>query len=520
MNLGQLAEESFERLGERLTMIFEGEKHTNASSLEKARILQQAFTELGVEPDDAVAVCMTNHPAVLWSFQGIFRCGATAVPVMFQLSAPELRFVLEDTKAVGVITDATLLFKVREAVKNLDHIQFIAVLGGKSDPDANPAEFRLEEMLDGEPAHVLPDIDDDSTALMLYTSGTTGKPKGVMLSHNNLIAAAEAGSDAAEHHLWVGPRISVNVLPLAHMFGIGLMNTGLLAPKELEGYTVQMRWFEPESFMKHIQQYKATSTAAVPTMLSLILHHPKVDQYDLSSLKEVVVGAAPLPTELARGFMAKFGCMLREGYGMTESAAIGTINRTSWGYKPGSAGRALMNNRVEIHDDNDRALPPGERGEIVLQGPMVMKGYHNRPDATAETLKNGWLHTGDVGYLDEEGWLFIVDRKKDMIIRGGENIYPAELEEVLYKHPGVAEAAVVGIPDETYGEKVVAYVVRKKGAEASGPEIIGFMKQHLTAFKCPQEVQFIDMLPKSGVGKILRRGLKEKAATKAGQPAV
>jgi long-chain acyl-CoA synthetase len=517
MNLGQLAEESLERLGERLTMIFEGEKHTNLKSLEKARVVQQALIELGLEPGDACAVCMTNHPAVLWSFQGIFRSGATAVPLMFQLSAPEIRFVLEDTKAAGVITDATLLFKIREAAKDLDHIKFIIVLGGKSDPDAAAPEYRFEELLDGEPAHVLPDVDDDSTALMLYTSGTTGKPKGVMLSHANLIAAAEAGSDAAEHHLWEGPRISVNVLPLAHMFGIGIMNTGYLAPKELEAYVVQLRWFEPESFMKHIQQYKATSTAAVPTMLSMILNHPKVDQYDLSSLKEIVVGAAPLPQELARAFMDKYGCSLREGYGMTESAAIGTINRTSWGYKPGSAGKALCNNKVAIVDENDEFLPAGQRGEIVLQGPMIMKGYHNRPEATAETLRNGWLHTGDIGYLDEEGWLFIVDRKKDMIIRGGENIYPAELEDVLYRHPAVAEAAVVGLPDPVYGERVVAFVVKKKGQEASAAEIIGFMKKNVTSFKCPEEVQFIDMLPKSGVGKILRRELRDKAVAAAGR---
>jgi long-chain acyl-CoA synthetase len=250
-------------------------------------------------------------------------------------------------------------------------------------------------------------------------------------------------------------------------------------------------------------------------MLSLILNHPKVDQYDLSSLKDIVVGAAPLPTELARAFMDKFGCSLREGYGMTESAAIGTINRTSWGYKPGSAGKALMNNKVEIHDDEGNPLPPGVRGEIVLQGPMIMKGYHNRPEATAETLRDGWLHTGDIGYLDEEGWLFIVDRKKDMIIRGGENIYPAELEDVLYRHPAVAEAAIVGLPDPTYGEKVVGFVVKKAGAETTAEELIGFMKKHLTSFKCPEEIQFIDQLPKSGVGKILRRELKDKAVAAA-----
>jgi long-chain acyl-CoA synthetase len=256
---------------------------------------------------------------------------------------------------------------------------------------------------------------------------------------------------------------------------------------------------------------------AVPTMLALILHHPKVEQFDLSSLEEVVCGAAPLPVEVARAFQERYGCRVREIYGQTESTGLGSANRLSDPYRPGSAGRAYCNTEIAIVDDDDRLLPPGERGEIALRGPTVMKGYHNRPEETARTLRGGWLHTGDVGYLDEEGFLFIVDRKKDLIIRGGENIYPAELEDILYQHPAVAEAAVVGEPDEIYGESVVAFVVATAGSEPSEADIVSFVRQRTSSFKAPSKVWFLDALPKSGVGKILRRELRAWAGS--GPPA-
>jgi long-chain acyl-CoA synthetase len=247
-------------------------------------------------------------------------------------------------------------------------------------------------------------------------------------------------------------------------------------------------------------------------MLIFILNHPNVDKYDLSSLDDVICGAAPLPIEIARTFQEKYSCRLREIYGQTESTGIGSANFFSLPYKPGSAGKAYHNTKLAIFDENDRPLPPGERGEIVLQGPTIMKGYYNRPKETAEALKNGWLHTGDLGYLDEDGYLYISDRKKDMIIRGGENIFPAELEGILYTHPGVAEAAIVGAPDPTYGEKVIAYVVAKAGAILSEQEIIDHFKGETSSFKAPEKVFFIDSLPKSLVGKILRRELRERAA--------
>jgi long-chain acyl-CoA synthetase len=247
-------------------------------------------------------------------------------------------------------------------------------------------------------------------------------------------------------------------------------------------------------------------------MLTLMLHHPKADQYDLSSLVEVVCGAAPLPVELAQAFMRKYPARIREVYGLTEATGLGTANRRTETYRPGSAGRAYANTELAILDDNDRPQPPGERGEICLRGPIVMKGYHNRPDDTAQIMRGGWLHTGDIGYLDEEGYLFVVDRKKDMIIRGGENIYPAELEAILIEHPSVAEAAVVGVPDQVYGENVVAFVVAKSGASVCEADLIEHVSRNISRFKAPGRVHFLPAIPKSPIGKILRRVLREKAA--------
>ncbi|MBU2551489.1 MAG: AMP-binding protein [Proteobacteria bacterium] len=516
MNIPVLAEESLRRLGERTVLVFDGRRYTNARLLDYSRRLHRAFGRLGLAKGDFALMCMINAPLVYPVFGGIFRTGAAALPVMFVLTAPEIRFVLEDSMAQGVITDQMGLPRVREAVQGLDSVRWIVVRDGQDDLEARVPEYSLETLLLEEPEMVLPDIDEDDLALMMYTAGTTGRPKGVLLTHGNLYASADAAQEAAEHHLIGTPRITMSALPMAHIFGVGVMNSGYLIPENLaDSYSVQMAWFEPEQFMSLIQEHRCNTMGAVPTMLIFILNHPKADQYDLSSIEEVVCGASPLPVEVARAFQEKYGCRVREIYGQTECVGLGSANRISWPYKPGSAGKAYYNTELKILDENDRELPVGGIGEIVLRGPAVMKGYHNRPEETAKTLRNGWLHTGDMGYLDEEGWLFIVDRKKDMIIRGGENIYPAQLEDILYQHEAVAEAAIVGAPDPVYGEKVVAYVVSRSQAGPSEQEIKDFFKGRTSSFKAPERVFFVEALPKSAVGKILRRELRDRATREA-----
>jgi long-chain acyl-CoA synthetase len=516
MNLAQLAESTIEKIGETKSLVFDGKEYTNFQLFDQSCRLHTAFAGLGVKKESNIVLFLLNHPLVYPVFEGIFRTGGTAIPVMFLLSAPEIRYILTDSRAEGVVTDPLNLEKIREAVRGLDHIRWIIVLGGQNNPDASPPEYALESLLQQGKTHGLPKISGDDAAIMMYTSGTTGKPKGVMLTHDNLYAMGLAAQEATELSNWEGPYISMSAMPMAHIFGVGVMISGYVTTKELVeagSYGVQMAWFEPEQFMALIQKHRCTVMPAVPTMLSLILNHPKADQYDLSSLKEVICGASHLPEEVARAFSERYGCRVREIYGLTEAAGLGSANRRSRPYKPGSAGQAYYNIELKIFDPTDHPLPPGERGEIVLKGPSVMKGYFNLPDKTAETLRSGWLHTGDVGYLDEKGYLFVTDRVKDMIIRGGENIYPAQLEDIIYQFPGVAEAAVVGTPDPVYGENIVAFVVPRLGADLSQEAIVDFMKTQTSSFKVPSKIYFVEGLPKTAVGKILKRALREKTLT-------
>jgi long-chain acyl-CoA synthetase len=276
-----------------------------------------------------------------------------------------------------------------------------------------------------------------------------------------------------------------------------------------------MRWFDPEAFCRNIQEYGVVATTLVPTMAALLLNHPAIESYDLSTLEQVAFGAAPAPVELIRQFEEKTGASVRMVYGLTEAAPIVTADRISSPRKDGSCGFAIPGVEIAIMDPDDAPLKAGELGEICVRGPNVMAGYHRLPEETARTVRDGWLHTGDVGYLDEDGYLFIVDRLKDLIIRGGLNVYPHDVEEVLAKHPGVAEAAVVGIPDATYGEEVEAFVVRRIGTGSTEDELMDFCREHLAKYKSPRRVTFMPDLPRNQVGKVLKRVLREQAVARS-----
>jgi long-chain acyl-CoA synthetase len=302
-------------------------------------------------------------------------------------------------------------------------------------------------------------------------------------------------------------QVALVALPLAHGYGI---LTQLLGQR-LRSKGVLMRWFDPTEALRLIQEYRVQAFSAVPTMLVYLLNHPELDKYDVSSLERVGSGAAPCPVELLEGFEKRFGCTIYEGYGLTESTVVCCTQRRSLPKVVGSVGVPLPGFTVKILDDNHAELPVGELGEICVKGPNVMPGYYRMPEATAETVRDGWLHTGDVGRQDEAGNTFVVERKKDMIIRGGFNIYPRDVEEVLFEHPGIAEAAVVGRPDPEFGEEVVAFVVARAGHDLTEDEVLHFCRERLAKYKSPKEVVFIDTLPKSGIGKVLRRELREQA---------
>ncbi len=511
MNLAKLAELSADRLGESQVMVHEKNAFTNFQFLDWGKRLHSGFSEIGVERGDRIIMCMTSDPMVYPVFQGIFRNGAVAVPVMSALTSAEIRFIISDTSASGIVTDTNNIDKIREAVQGLEHIAWIAVLGGNDETSGIRPEFSVQTLLESPMQDRLPDIDNHDQALLLYTSGTTGKPKGAMLTHENLYLMAMANQEYEELGGWTQIPISITSLPLAHIFGVGRMNMSYLTPSHLKGmYTVLMTWFEAEEFMRLVHEHRANKITVVPTMISLILNHPKVNDYDLTSLIEVACGSAPLPEKQAEDFCRLVQIdRINEIYGCTESGSI-TAARPSKTHPRGSVGSIVKHIEMAIVDDRDNILPPGQPGEIVAKGPKVMKGYLNRTAANRDAFKNGWFHTGDIGYLDEEGFLFLVDRKKDMIIRGGENIFPCELEDIMYQHPAIAEAAVVSEPDPIYGEKVVGVVTLKQGMEATGEEIIEFMKTKITKFKVPSVIHFFESIPKSAVGKILKQKIREQ----------
>jgi long-chain acyl-CoA synthetase len=353
---------------------------------------------------------------------------------------------------------------------------------------------------------VLPIVpqEDADLAVVLYTAGTTGRPKGVALSHGNLVSNARAAASLYEldRTAW-----ALSVLPLSHSYGLTVMNAGnILGTKG-----VLLRWFTPDGVLETIERFRVQSMAGVPTMYVYLLNYPEAGRFDTSSMRSWGSGAAPLPLEIVEPFEKKFGGRLMEGYGLTEASPVVSAHRLSGIRKLGSVGQPIPGVEVVILDDDDRPVPTGEIGEVCVRGPNVMLGYYRLPEETAKTLRNGWLHTGDVGRLDEDGFLYIVERKKDLIIRGGFNVYPREVEEVLYAHPFVAEAAVVGMRDALMGEEVLAFVTLKPGAVVDADDLIAFCQTRLAKFKCPKQVRFVEALPKSPIGKILRKELRARA---------
>lgn len=432
-------------------------------------------------------------------------------PVMPQLAIPELEYILHHTEARGIVTDVEKLEALRTAVSTSKSVEWIIAQGGKTDETRTPREYSMDELLQSNPAASFDPSTRDDVALMLYTSGTTGRPKGVMLTHGNLLASAETLVDAAELPLREHPMRSVTPLPMAHIFGISLMTVDFMAPATFApGYLIQERKFDPDRTLDLIQRYRCTDLSVVPTMLSILLNLPNFDDYDLSSLFKVDVGGAPMAVELAERCRTRVGCHVRQRYGMTENTGKGSTDRCSQPYHPGSVGRPYHHTPVRIAGPDGESLPAGVRGEIQTSGPTTMKGYYKDPESTTRTIVDGWLKTGDIGYLSEDGWLYVVDREKDLIIKGGENIYPAELEDVLYRHSSVADAAVVGIPHSVYGEEPVAFVVLTSDNKTSESDLIEFVGTQVAPFKAPGAIRFCNSLPKSGIGKILRRELRDQ----------
>ncbi len=354
------------------------------------------------------------------------------------------------------------------------------------------------------------DVSADDTAVILYTSGTTGKPKGAELTHSNL----KRNTDISREMFNLGDgAVTLGALPLFHSFG---QTCGLNATIAGGGMLTLIPRFDPEKALEIIQRDKVTVFEGVPTMYTAMLNLDNKDDYDVSSLEVCASGGAAMPGEVLRGFEEAFDCKVREGYGLSETSPVASFNPPDREAKVGSIGVPIEGVEMKVVDDDGNEVDQGEVGEIVIKGHNVMKGYWDREEATAESIKDGWFYTGDMAKIDEDGYFFIVDRKKELIIRGGYNVYPREIEEVLYEHPAVLEAAVLGVEDENMGEEVGAAVVLKEGEDASEDDIKGYVKEEVANYKYPRKVWFVDELPKGPTGKILKREIEVPSEVEAG----
>jgi long-chain acyl-CoA synthetase len=501
MSLTRLADESLQKFGEYVSLAFEGRLFTNLDQDRAACRLAHVLRRLSVEPGDRVMVMLPNCPEVIQSYGAILKTGAVIVPVIFLLGDKEVGHILADSEAKVVITSTDMLWKVEGQVGVLPSLRHVLLVDGGG--DGRTRSLANEMASEGDRFTTVERRDED-LAVILYTSGTTGVPKGVALSHANLESNARSAARLFELDRtdW-----AVAVLPLSHSYGLTVTNAGHL----LGTRAALLRWFNPEEVLKTIQEFKAVSMSGVPTMFVYLLNYPDAGRYDTRSMRLWGSGAAPLPVEIVEPFEKKFGGTILEGYGLTEASPVVSAHRLSGVRKLGSVGQPIPGVQVSIQDDDDHALPVGEVGEVCVKGPNVMVGYYRNPEETARAIRHGWLHTGDMGRQDADGFLYIVERKKDLIIRGGFNIYPREVEEVLYAFPGIAEAAVVGKSDPLMGEEAVAFVVLRAGASATAEDVIAFCESRLARFKCPKQVRFVDALPKSPIGKILRKELRAQA---------
>ncbi len=461
-----------------------------------ARGIAASLGERGLTPGAKVALLVPNVPEFTLAYFGILYAGCAVVPLNVLLSAPEVTYHLQDSGAKLLIAHP---FFTDPASKGAEGAGVPVVWAGGDVPGAP----NLEALAGAAPVEAIHPTAPDDTAVILYTSGTTGKPKGAELTHSNLLLNCAA----------VVPRllplrnddVALATLPLFHSFGQTCIQNAMITVGA--SFTLLPR-FTPEEAFSIMQRDRVTLFAGVPTMYFALLNHPGAEAFDLSQLRICMTGGAAMPVEVMRAFEEKYSVQIVEGYGLSETSPVASFNQLDKPRKPGSIGYPVWGVEMTILDDKDQLLPDGERGEICIRGHNIMKGYLERPEATKEALRGGWFHSGDIGVRDEDGCYWIVDRKKDMIIRGGFNVYPREVEEVLYAHPAIVEAAVLGVPHPSHGEEVKAVVVLAPGHSLTAQELTSYTKERLAAYKYPRIIEFSDALPKGPTGKILKRELK------------
>jgi long-chain acyl-CoA synthetase len=503
-NLATLLRESAKTHPDKTAILYDGGAISYAELDRLSDRFAVGLREHGLAPRDAIGLQLPNIPQFVIAYFGILKAGCVAVPMNVMLKAPETAYQLGNSHARALITWAGIAEEGAKATAAVGIAELFVVNTPGTPPSTvgHPAETLLEN----DPSLTAPfeQVDPGDTAVIVYTSGTTGTPKGAELTHFQLLMNAEIPGRL------FGVReddVVVVVLPLFHVFGLSSQLNVCVRFAATMSLVVR---FDPAKVIEVIRRDRVTIFEGVPTMYFALLNHPGITDDDVTSLRIGISGGAAIPAEILDAFEKKFGVLILEGYGLTETASTTTFNISARDRKVYSVGKPIWGVEVEVWDDEEKVLAPGEPnvGEIMVRGVNVMRGYYDDPEATAAAFTRGWLHTGDLGYLDKEGFLFIVDRKKDLIIRGGYNVYPREIEEVLYTHPQIAEAAVVGIADPRLGEEVKAFITTRPGSTVSEQDLIDYVRERVAAYKYPRHVEFRAQMPHGATGKILKQELR------------
>ncbi len=500
MNLGTFLDRAVAKYDDLPYLQFYDRTVTYREFGEKVNRLANSFSRLGFKKGDFIHVLVQNSPETLMVYYAIQKIGAVAGPINGWWKSAEVEYLLNDSKGRGLIIEDQYLPLLKEIKSNCSHLETIIWIGESPSPDH--ISFN-QLMAEGDTSPITCESDEDDTAYIFYTSGTTGNPKGVLLSHKNVVRDVEGITGG----LNLGENMNMLIfLPLFHVNAMLTCSFGLNMGHQI----VLRRQFSASEFWEVVDKYKVNFWSAVPAVYQILLKDPGRQQYDLSSLEFGICGAAPLSPETFHTFQDTFGIPIVEGYGLTEATCVSTINPRDGIRKVGSIGLPIPGQEVLILDEEGNECPRGEPGEICIGGDVVMKGYFNRPEETAKAIVNGYLRTGDVAVMDEDGYIFIVDRKKDMIIRGGENIYPKEIDNLLATHPKIAEAATVGVPDKTMGEEIKVFVIASDDS-LKEEEVIAYCEEKLAKFKVPKLVEILDEdLPRSPVGKVLKKELRKR----------
>ncbi len=502
MNFARLIDESCQRAPSSTALIINDEQINYGELGSRIGCVASSLRRLGVQPGDRLALLMPNSLEYLVSYYALIKMGAVAVPLNPLLREPEVHYIMEDCQVSGLIFHQEFASIVEALRSKLSSLRHTILVGDKGEAETRTFNDLLQT---GDQESSTVDRDEQDLATLIYTSGMTGDPKGAMLSHRGLMASAQA---TVEGFQFRPTDCIIGALPFAHIFGKNLL---VQAPLVAGASVVVMARFESALVVKAIERWKATALSGVPLMLIALSNALEAQPRDVSTLRKCMVGGTTVPMEVVRRFQGLFrNCEVVEAYGISENTGIVTLNPLGGGHREHSAGLPLGLNEVRVVDDQGQDVPQGQPGEVTIRGPQLLLGYWGMPEVTAGAMGDGWLSTGDIGYLDEDGYLFLIDRKKDLIITSGYNVYPKEVENVLYNHSGVEEAAVIGQPDAARGELVKAVIVLKEGATVTEDTIREYCAGHLADYKTPRLIEFVDDLPRTASGKILKRALRTR----------